>query len=58
MFSKYLIMECLGISVVEYLPLAQGKILGSRDQVLHQAPHENPATPSAYVSASFSVSHE
>ena len=47
---------CLGGLVVERLPSAQVMILGSWDQVLHQALHEEPASPSAYVSASFSVS--
>ena len=40
-----------GGSVVEHLPLAQIMIPGSWDQVLHQAPHREPASPSAYVSA-------
>ena len=43
-------------SVVEYL--AQGVILGSWDQVPHRAPHREPASPSACVSASLCVSHE
>ena len=46
----------LGGSVVEHLPLAQMVILGSWDQVLHQAPHREPASPSAYVSATLSLS--
>ena len=46
----------LGGSVVEHLPLAQGMIPGSRDGVLHQVPHWEPASSSAYVSISFSVS--
>ena len=46
----------LGGSVVEHLPLAQGVILESRDQVLHWAPCLEPASPSAYISASLSVS--
>ena len=33
-------------------------ILELRDQVLRQAPCEEPASPSAYVSASLCVSHE
>ena len=37
-------------------PSAQGVILGSWDQVPHQAPRMEPAFPSAYVSASLSVS--
>ena len=46
----------LGGSVVEHLPSAQDVILESRDQVPHQAPYEEPASPSVYVSASLSVS--
>ena len=46
----------LGGSVVEHLPSAQVVILWSWDQVLRQAPHKEPASPSAYVSASLSVS--
>ena len=46
----------LGDSVVERLALAQVVILGSWDQVLHQAPCGVLAFPSAYVSASLSVS--
>ena len=42
--------------MVEHLPLAQVVIPGSWDQVLHQAPYREPASPSAYVSASLSVS--
>ena len=49
-------MGRLGDSVVQCLPLAQRMILGSWDQVLHRAPGREPASPSAYVSASFSVS--
>ena len=37
-------------------PLAQGLILGSWDRVLHRAPLGEPASPSDYVSVSFSVS--
>ena len=42
------------------LPSAQGVILETRDRVPHQAPCLEPASPSAGVSASFSlcVSHE
>ena len=40
---------------VEHLPLAQGVILRSRDRVPHWAPCEEPASLSAYVSASLSV---
>ena len=46
----------LGGSVVEHLPLVQVMILGSWDRVLHQALHRKPSSPSAYVSASPSVS--
>ena len=50
----------LGGSMVGCLPLAQGMILESRDQVPHGAPCMEPASPSACVSASLSVcvSHE
>ena len=40
-----------GGSVVERLPLAQGVIPESRDQVPNRAPRWEPASPSAYVSA-------
>ena len=46
----------LGGSVVERLPLAQGVILETRDQVPYRTPCEEPASPSAYVSASLSLS--
>ena len=46
----------LGGSVVEHLPLAQGVILGSWDPVPYWDPPREPAFPSAYVSAFFSVS--
>ena len=46
----------LGGSAVERLPLAQGVILESQDQVPHQAPRREPASPSACVSASLCVS--
>ena len=49
-------MGCLGGSVVEHLPSALGVILGSQNRVPHQALYMEPATPSAYVSASLSVS--
>ena len=50
----------LGGSVVEHLPLARGVTPESRDQVPHQAPCMEPASPSACVSTSLSlcVSHE
>ena len=40
----------LGGSVIESLPLAQGMILEFWDQVPHQAPYGEPASPSACVS--------
>ena len=43
---------------VEHLLLAQVLIPGSWDQVSHQAPCRDPASPSAYVFASLCVSHE
>ena len=49
-------MGHLGGSAVDSLPLAQGIIPQSRDQVPHQAPYGEPASPSACVSASLSVS--
>ena len=42
--------------MVEHLPLAQGVILESQDRVPHQAPSMEPASPSACVSLSFSLS--
>ena len=48
----------LGGSLVERLPSAQGVILEFWDRVPHQAPYREPASPSAYVSASLCVSHE
>ena len=50
--------ECLGGSAVEHLSLAQGMIPGFQDQVPHQAPWEESASLSAYVSPFFSASHE
>ena len=47
-----------GGSAVEHLPLAQGMVPGSWDRVPRWAPCEEPASPSAYVSASLCVSHE
>ena len=49
---------CLGASAVKRLPLAWVMIPGLQDQVLHRAPCEEPASPSACVSASLSVSRE
>ena len=45
-------------SVVEHLLSAQGMIPGSWDRVSHWAPRREPASPSAFVSASLSVSQE
>ena len=57
--NKYLIkrkcIRALGGSGVEHLPLAQSMILESQDQVLYQATHRDPASPSAYVSAPLSL---
>ena len=44
--------------MVEHQPLAQVVIPGSWDRVLHGAPWEEPASPSACVSASLCGSHE
>ena len=52
--SKPTLLGRLGGSVVE--PLAQGGILEPRDRVLHRAPCMEPASPSACVSASLSLS--
>ena len=49
-------MSDLSGSVVEHLLLAQGMIPGSGDQGSHRALRGKPASPSAYVSASLSVS--
>ena len=46
----------LGGSVVEHLPSAQGVIPGSWDQVPNRTPQREPASPSAYISVSPSVS--
>ena len=54
--SRVVHLGHLGGLVVEHLPLDQIMILGSWDWVLHQAPRREPASPSAYVSASLSVS--
>ena len=47
---------CLRGSAVERLPLTQGMIPQSQDQVPHRAPLKEPASPFACVSASLSVS--
>ena len=46
----------LGASAVKCPPLTQGVILESWDRVLHPAPCRQPASPSACVSAFFSLS--
>ena len=51
-FIKKRFMGFLGGSVVERLPLGQVIVPGSWDRVLHQAPHREPVSSSAYVSAS------
>ena len=48
----------LGDSAVWRLLSAQGMILESQDRVPRQAPCMERTSPSAYVSASLSVSHE
>ena len=53
---KLRFLGCLHGSAVEHLPLAQGVIPESWDQVPHQAPCMGPATPSACVSACLSLS--
>ena len=45
----------LGGSGVEHLPWAQVVTLESWDRVLHQVPCREPASPSAFVSASLSL---
>ena len=49
---------CLSGSVAERLPSAQVMISEFWDRVLHWTSNGEPASPSAYVSASFSVFHE
>ena len=46
----------LGGSAVKCLPSAQGMILETQDQIPRQAHCMEPASPSAYVSASLSLS--
>ena len=48
----------MGGSAIERLPIAQGVIPGSRDQVRHRAPYREPTSASVYVPASLCVSHE
>ena len=54
--KNFVVEGHLGGSAVEHLPSAQGVILESWDQVPHRAPCMEPASPSAYVSASLCVS--
>ena len=54
--SKTCALGHVGGSVVEGLPSALGVIPGSQDRVPHWAPHRDPASPSAYVSAPLSLS--
>ena len=49
---------CLGGSVVEHLPLAQGMILGSWDWIPHQGPRREPSSLSACFCLSLCASHE
>ena len=53
---KIILLGCLGVSAVKRLPLAQGMILGSWDQVPYRAPCREPASLSACVSTSLSLS--
>ena len=46
----------LGGSVVQRLPLARGVILKSQDQVPRRVPCMEPASPSACLSLSLSIS--
>ena len=54
--NKNIELGRLGDLTVEGLPLAQVVILETWDQVPHQASCMKPASPSAYVSASLSLS--
>ena len=56
LFKTALLEGHLGGSAVGRLPSVQGVIPESQDQVPHGAPCEDPASSSAYVSASFSGS--
>ena len=55
-YLKSLVLGHLSGSVVERLPSAQVMTPGSWDRVLHRAPCMEPASPSAYISVSLSVS--
>ena len=48
----------LGGSMVWRLPLAQGAVLESQDQVLHGDPSVEPASPSVSLPFSLCVFHE
>ena len=54
--EKFPGMGRLGGSAVEHLPSAPCVILETQDRVPHQAPSMEPASPSACVSASLSLS--
>ena len=56
LLKMQLVGGSLGGSEVWRLPLAQGAILEPRDRVLRRAPGMEPASPSAFVSASLSMS--
>ena len=56
MSTDFINQGSLGGSVVEQLPSAQGMTPEFQDQVPHQAPCMEPASPAAYVSASLSLS--
>ena len=56
MTRNFQIGEHLGGSAVEHLLLAQDVIPDSHGPVPHQAPRKEPASPSAYVCASFCMS--
>ena len=47
-----------GVPVGSVVEPAQAVMMGFWDRVPHQAPHREPVSTSAYVSASFCVSHE
>ena len=49
------VLGFLGGAAVWRLPLAQGAILETRDRIPRRAPCMEPASPSAYVSASLSL---
>ena len=54
-FNKGTTYEAPDGSVVECLPLPQVVFLGAWNGVQHRAPCREPASPSAYVSASVCV---